>query len=416
MLKLLRRTRPRTRVGAGIVVALLIAGSVYWFGVRDASASAATPAAATTRSVAASLTTLEKSVTATGTLAPTVNEDVSFAASGAVTAIPVAVGQTVTVGQTLATIDTLTLDANLLSAKATLASAAAKLSNSKDDSDGTAAATAQIAANAAQVKVAQVAVDSATAAMADATLTAPVAGLLTEINLTVGDRVTGTSSSSSSSSSSSQGATGATGSTGSSSSASTTSSAQFVIVGTDSWTIDVTVDDADLALIAVADQAEITLDGADAPIFGTVASLGLISTTTSGVAGYPVVIAVTGAPAGLHDGVSADVVIVYERRAEVLTVPSGAVRTVNGTSTVTQKGADGKEVQTPVTIGDTVGQLTEIVSGIAEGDEVLVTVVTTSTQSTTRQGSTGETGMPPGDFTFPEGFVPGQMPGGRSNG
>jgi len=413
MLKLLRRTRPRTRVGAGIVVALLIAGSVYWFGVRDASATAAT-SASTTRSVAASLTTLEKSVTATGTLAPTVNEDVSFAASGAVTAIPVVVGQTVTAGQTLATIDTLTVTANLLSAKATLASAAAKLSDSKDNDDGTTAATAQIAANAAQVKVAQVAVDSATAAMADATLAAPVAGLLTEVNLTVGERVTG--SSSSSSSSAAQGATGATGSTGATSTGATTSSAQFVIVGTDSWTIDVTVDDADLALIAVADQAEITLDGADTPIFGTVASLGLISTTTSGVAGYPVVIAVTGTPAGLHDGVSADVVIVYERRAEVLTVPSGAVRTVNGTSTVTQKGADGKEVQTPVTIGDTVGQVTEIVSGIAEGDDVLVTVVKTSTQSTTGRSGPGGTGMPNGDFSFPEGFVPGQLPGGRSNG
>lgn len=409
MLKLLRKIRPRTRVGAGIVLVLLVGAGVYWFGMRDASTASTVPTA-TTRAVAASLTTLEKSVSASGTLSPTVQEDVSFEASGTVTAVPVAAGQVVTAGQTLATIDTLTLNADLLSAKATLASAKAKLSDSEDADDGTDAAEAQIAANAAQVDVAQAGVDAAAAAMADATLTAPVAGLLTEVNLTLGAAVTGSGSTS--------GSPGADQGTSASTGATTTASAQFVIVGTDSWEVDVTVDDADVALIKVADQAEITLDGADAAIFGTVREIGLISTSSAGVAGYPVVIAVTGSPEGLYDGVAADVVIVYERRTDVLTVPSGAVRTVDGTSTVTQTGDDGKETTTVVTVGDTVGQLTEIVSGLAEGDEVLVTVVQSTTQQdTTERGGTDElpSGFPTG---FPEGGFPGggQAPGGQTNG
>lgn len=420
MLKLLRRTRPlsrrirpRTRIVAGILTVLVIGAGVYWFYVRDSSTASTT--AATTKSVAASLTTLEKSVSASGTLTPTVQEDVSFAASGTVTAVAVAAGQQVTAGQTLATVDTLTLNADLLSAKATLATAEAKLSDSEDADDGTDAATAQIAANAAQVDVAQAAVDTAADAMAGATLTTPVAGLVTTVNLTVGQAVTGTASSSSAS-----GSGAAQGMTTTTTTATTASTAQFVIVGTDSWEVDVTVDDADVALIAVADQAEITLDGADAAIFGTVQEIGLISTSSEGVAGYPVVIAVTGSPDGLYDGVSADVAIVYERRTDVLTVPSGAVRTVDGESVVTQAGDDGEEVTTVVTVGETVGEVTEIVSGLVEGDEVLVAVVQTTQQDSTEQRRTGElpSGFPT-DFPtggFPDGFPGGGAPGGQQNG
>ncbi|HEY8718037.1 efflux RND transporter periplasmic adaptor subunit [Pengzhenrongella sp.] len=413
MLQKLRRTRPRTRVVAGILAALVVAAAVYWFGVRGAAAQPATPAA-TTRSVAASLTTLEKNVTASGTLAPTVQQDVSFAASGSVTAVKVAAGQQVKAGQTLATIDTLTLNADLLSAKATLASARAKLADAKDADDGTDAASAQIVADAAQVDVAVAAVDSATTAMAGATLTAPVAGSLTEVNLTVGQAVTGSgaagsgaasdpgTSSGSSGTGTSSGTSGGT-TTGTTSGTTSSSTAQFVIVGTAAWQVDVTVGDADLALIAAGDQAKITLDGADAAIFGTVAQIGLISTSTGGVAGFPVVIAVTGKPAGLHDGVSADVSIVYERRANVLTAPSAAVRTVDGKSVVSQAGAGDKTVSTEVKVGETVGTSTEITSGLAEGDQVLVTVVRTDSQTGTgtQQRGTGE--LPSG---FPTDFPP----------
>ena len=160
---------------------------------------------------------MEKSVSGSGTLAPTVQQDVSFAVSGTVTAVPVAVGQTVTAGQTLATVDTLKLQADLLQAKSTLASAQAKLSDAKTASTGSTASKAQIAAAQAQVDVAQSGVDTAQTAMTGATLVAPVAGLLTAVNLEVGDAVSGSSSQGQNPSSSS----------------SATTTAQFTIVDTD---------------------------------------------------------------------------------------------------------------------------------------------------------------------------------------
>jgi macrolide-specific efflux system membrane fusion protein len=430
MVSLWRRNRLWVRAVVGLVLVGLVGTGVYWFGFRDEQASAASTEPSTS-AVAASLTTIEQSVTGTGTLTPTVQEDVSFAVSGTVTSVDVVAGQTVTAGQQLATVDTLTLNADLLAAQADLASAQADLSDAEDEADGSDSSDAQIAALAAKVEVAQAAVDSATADMAGATLTAPVAGLLTTVGVEVGDVVSGSSSSGSSGSSGGSASTGATGgmtgSSGSTGSSSTSSTAQFTIIGTDSWQVSISLDETDVALVAVGDQAEITGDDLAETVYGTVSEIGLLSSSSGGVAAYPVVIQVTGSPEGLHDGVSVDVSVIYERRTDVLTVPAAAVTSdADGRSVVTQEGADGEEVTTVVTVGETSGTLVEITDGLAEGDEVLVTVFTpgsggASGGEDSGTGSQQQGGFPGGDFSgeMPDmsGGMPGggQMPGG-SNG
>lgn len=421
--KLLRRTSTRTRVIAGALALALVAGAVYWFVLRQPSSAAAAPEA-TTQSVAASLSTVQQSVTTTATLTPSVQEEVSFAGSGTVTAVDVQAGDTVEAGQALATIDPLQLDAAVLSAKADLAEAQATLADSQDSSDGSAADLARISADQAQVEVAQSAVTAAEAALAGATLTAPAAGLVTEVNVSVGQAVTGSTTSSTSGSGADSGTTGGAGGSapGATSSTTTTSSgAAFVIVGTDAWEATATVGDSDLPHLAVGNQVELTVDGLEDTVFGTVATIGLLPSTSSGTATYPVTISVTGSPEGLHDGVTADAEIIYERRTDVLTVPSAAVRTVDGESVVTQAGEDGEEVTTVVTVGETTGSLVEITSGLEEGDEVLVQVVQRTETGT--GGESGQTGQMPGGGDFdpsqvPEGFDPSQMggPGGQGGG
>ncbi len=412
MLSLWRRTRPWVRV---VAVALLVgvAGTgVYWFGFRETEAQAAAP---TTTSVAASLSTIQQSVSGSGTLTPTVQEDVSFAVSGTVTSVDVAAGDTVTTGQQLATVDTLQLNAALLQAEAELASAQASLSNAQDEADGSDSSDAQVAALSAQVDVARTAVDDAEADMAGATLTAPVSGLLTTVDVEVGDAVTGSGSSSGSSGSATSGSTGgvggSTGSTGSSSTTST-STAQFVIVGTDAWQTSVSVSESDVALLSVGNQAELTTSSSTETIYGTVTEIGLLSSSSGGVASYPVTVAVTGSPEGLHDGESVDVSIIYERRTDVLTVPASAVTTEDGQSVVTQEGADGGTVTTAVTVGETSGNLVEITEGLAEGDEVLVTSFSPRASGSGGSGDgSGDTGQGqfPGGGEMPD-FSSGQMP------
>jgi macrolide-specific efflux system membrane fusion protein len=398
MLSLWRRARWVRVLTLVLLVGVAGAGG-YLLALREEPAQAAVPESTTT-AVAASLTTIQNAVSASGTLTPSVRQDVSFDVSGTVTSVDVTAGDTVTAGQQLAAVDTLQLDAALLAAKADLAAATASLSDAQDEADGSGASDAQVAALAAQVDVAQAAVEDAEADRTGATLTAPVAGLVTAVDLAVGDAVSGGSSSGA-------GPDASSGSTG-------TTSAQFTIVGTDAWQVAVTVGESDVALIEVGDQAEITVDGATDPVYGTVGEVGLLPTSTSGVAAYPVTVEVTGSPEGLHDGESADVEIVYERRTDVLTVPAAAVTTESGRSVVTQEGADGEQVTTEVGVGATSGNLVEITAGLAEGDEVLVTAFSPRSSGS---GDTSEQGgqMPQFSGEMPD-FGNGQMPDFSSGG
>jgi macrolide-specific efflux system membrane fusion protein len=105
----------------------------------------------------------------------------------------------------------------------------------------------------------------------------------------------------------------------------------------------------------------------------------------------------------LYDGVSVTANIVYQRVPDALTVPSAAVTTSKGASTVT-RAVDGKNVTTPVTVGEVVGQLTQITKGLASGDQVVVRVTLPPTSGGT--GSTGtnrQGGFAPGSGQFPGG-------------
>lgn len=405
----LGRRRKRTWIVMGGVIFVVAAGSVYWFGFGPTAGSQTALAASTT--VTASLQTLEQTVSATGTLTPTTDEDVNFVASGTVTAVSVTAGSTVTAGETLATVDTLTENANLLAAKATLASAQAQLSSAKSSSSGSSSDVAQIAADSAAVSVAAAGVTTAQTEYDGTTLVAPIAGLVTAVSLDVGDVVSGGSSSGGSSAS---GASTSSGSTTSSSTA--TSSADFTIIGTDSWDVSVSLSASDIKNIKVAQQVDLSTDE-NATFFGTVASIGLLPSTTTGAATYPVVVTVTGSPTDLYDGVTVTAKIIYEKRTDVLTVPSAAVTTANGVSTV-QKVVNGKSVKTTVTVGETVGQLTEITKGLAAGDKVAETVFTPGTGNTgTGTGTRGNfTGGEGGTGTAPGGGTFGGTRGGTANG
>lgn len=397
----------------GAVAALIIGGgttAIVW-----AATGQGASAAPITRTVAASLETMEKSVEATGTLTPAVQEDVSFAASGTVTSVRVEAGDTVKKGQTLATVDSLQANADLLQARSDRADARAQLAAVQDAADGTAASDARLAAAESAVEVADQAVADAKEARAGVRLTAPVSGIVTAVGVEVGDAVTGSGSSNSSASgaSGSPQGTGASAAGGSSSSSSSSSSstAQFTIVGTDEWSVAVSLGETEIGRIAVDDQVELATDDGT-KLFGTVGEIGKLPSTSSGTAAFPVTIDLTGDTEGLYDGTSVTATIIYERRSDVLTVPSMAVTTADdGTSTVTMVGSDGKESTRTVTVGETSGTLTEITKGLSEGDKVLVTVFTPGASGSGSGGAGSGSG---GRGQFPGGELPdfgdGQMP------
>ena len=387
----------RRRTVVIMVVTLLVAagGATTWVKTRP-STTAST--GATTRLVTVGSGTIQQAVAASGTIEPTTTSNLSFGAAGQVTAVKVALGQKVRAGQQLATISSASLASQVAQAKATVASAQARLAT-----DQTAAASAaQIAADQAGVTVAQAQLADARAALAGAILTSPIAGTVTAVSLEVGQQLsasgsssgsgssslTGTSSGGGSGQSSSGSGSGSSSSGSSGSSSSTSSTGQIQVISTGSYLVNASVGASDLANIAKGDQVTITTTGSTTPVFGLVTSIGIVASSSSGSSSFPVVISVTGSPAGLYAGSSATVSIIYRQLSNVLVVPTLAVTRADGNAyvTVDKNGAKSKHL---ITVGLRSGGSTQVVSGLNSGDTVVVPVSVARSGGTSRTGGFG---------------------------
>ncbi len=333
--------------------------------------------------------TITKTVSSSGTVEPASQSNLDFAVSGRVTAVEVTPGQTVTAGQVLATVDASTLAAQLAQAQASLANDQAQLSTDQDNS----ASAAQIASDNAAVASAEIQVTSTQTSLGDATLTSPMAGTVASVALSVGQQVTGSGSSAASSGSGSAGSSLGSSSAGSSSagagsssaagssstagssSAAAGSSAQVVVVSTGSYIVNGTVDSSQVSQVKTGDQANITVGAGTTPVYGTVGSVGLLASTTSGVASFPVVIDVTGSPPGLYGGSTATVSIITEELADVVVVPTAAIH-YRGNDTTVLLDSGGSQVTKVVSVGAASGGETQVTNGLSVGDKVYVTRVT----------------------------------------
>ncbi|HEX9337651.1 MAG TPA: biotin/lipoyl-binding protein, partial [Pseudonocardiaceae bacterium] len=346
-------------------------------------------------------------LSSSGTIEPTQQDNLNFAVSGQVTAVNVTAGQQVTAGQALATVNSAALSATVAEAQASLSSDQARLSTDQTNS----ASSTQVAADQAAVTAAQNQVTDAQNALAEATLTSPIAGTVASVSLTVGQQVSGGSGSTGSTGSTGSGGSGAggggaggaggvggnsgAGGTGSSGTGSTGSSgsstAQVVVISNGSFIVNASVDDTEVGLIKNGDQAIIIPDSGTSTAFGTVTSVALLASSSSTVPSYPVTIGITGTPTGLYPGASASVTIIYKVVANALVIPTSAIHFTNGQQTVL-KLVNGKQTTVPVTTGMTQGAQTQILSGLADGDQV-VTPATPRGTGTTRTGTgTGGTG------------------------
>jgi membrane fusion protein, macrolide-specific efflux system len=425
------RKRSTRRILVSVVVAVVVVAAAvggWWYVHRPAPAEAAV----SSQLVAATTQTVKETVSATGTIEPANQANLKFAQAGKVTAVNVKVGDTVTAGQPLGAIDATALTAALTLAQQQLAAAQAQLAAAT-----TADNSQQIASANAQVTSAQTKVTSAQSALDQATLSSTIAGTVAAVNVNVGDTVTGGTSTSGSSASGSSGVAGSSGSGGGagsggsgsggsaggsgsggsgaaagSSAASSASTAQFVVIATDSWVVNAGVGASDLPKLKNGLQATITPTDATQPIFGTVSTVGVIGTTSGGTSTFPVTIAVTGTPSGLYAGTTANVLITVKQVPNVLTVPTAAIHEEGGQTVVYQM-KDGQQVSTPVSVGAVYGATTQITKGISDGDEVVVTGRTTRVPSGTSTGGVGGGRNGTGGFG---GFGGGQNGGGQNGG
>lgn len=405
-----RRRLLLLNIGLAAVLVLVAAGGYFVF-LRPSGTADPTGM----RTVQVQRGTVESTVTASGSVQPTKSANVDFGTTGTVEKINVGEGDEVDKGDVLARLDDSAQRQALTAARSKLNAAEDSLSEVEDEPDCDSSTTSSSGGGSgggngggqsscktdASVSSAQSDVDSAQAGVSQAEadlsatkLKAPMSGTVVAINGTVGSSSVGSGSGSGSSGSGSDSGSGSGSGSGSSSSSSSsgtldTSSGFVVIADLDTLVVDVSLAESDVGKVKRSQHATVTfpaMSGKSAK--GDVRSIDLTGSTSNGVVSYGVRVRLSSVPSGVRVGQTAAISIVTAKKSNVLYLPTVAVHTAGGTSTV-QLVRDGKTTTRTVETGIKGDQTTEITSGLKEGDQVVLVTAAQASQAANQNGGGG---------------------------
>lgn len=395
-------------VGAVIAVLLII------FGINRVSAANANKVQYTTAQVTKG--TVVETISASGKALTTSSLTINTGASGIVSKVYVKDGDQVFAGQKIAqiTLDSAGLQqyqqalSSYLSAKSGVASAnsnywtlqqAAFVANQKYINDAAArnlatddptyieewaawkAAENNFINQQTQLAAANSSLSNASVnlQLASPTITAPYAGTISDINLVEGMVIASSAGASSSSSTNA-----------------TISTQRIAVIENQSTPIvNVSLSEIDVPNVKIGQKATVTFDSISGKTFtGTVATVDRIGTVLSNVTSYGVNIKLDSGSDLILPNMAATADIISATATDVLEVPSAALVTQSDGSTIAKTYVKGAEVDAPVEVGISSDTMTEIKSGLSEGEEVITGTKTTgATSSTTRSIFSGAGGI-----------------------
>lgn len=158
----------------------------------------------------------------------------------------------------------------------------------------------------------------------------------------------------------------------------------------------------DILKVKQGQKAIITIDSLTGKTFsGKVASIDRIGTVTSGVTNYPVIIQFDTESEDLLPNMSVSANIINETKTDVLMVPTSAIKSDNNGNYV-QVLKNNNPLSVSVEIGISNDTQTEIVSGLNEGEVVITSIIspTTNTGSTSRTTTSPFGGLGGGNVRF----------------
>jgi macrolide-specific efflux system membrane fusion protein len=388
--------RPAAAVNA--VLGLLLAGGAYWAYETLSGTDAGAAANASVRSVPVQQGTVTATVTADGSLTSATTASASFVTSGTVTGISVRVGDKVKKGQVLAEVDPAPARRARAAAEADLDAAQEALERAEDAGSDTAGAQNEVTR-------AQLAVDEAQADVDGTVLKAPIAGTVVAVNGTIGSSSGGSGSLSSGVSEGDQPQGG-----GQPTASADSTGAGFIDIA-DVSRLQVTADfaEADATRLKEKQRATVTwnaLNGARQS--ATVVAVDPQATTSDNVVTYGVTLSLEKVPAGAKPGQTVSVSVVTGEVADAVYVNSAALITSGNRHTVTVL-TNGVQETRRVEIGLEGDQATQITSGLAPGEQVVIRTPAT-TSGGTQGGLPGGPGF--GGLTGGGGPAGGGFPGG----
>jgi HlyD family secretion protein len=226
----------------------------------------------------------------------------------------------------------------------------------------------------------QAAVAAAQRDVDNATLRAPVAATVSAINGVVGEYLAPSSGTSALAPGSNAGipgvdsASAAQAAAGVGANPARPGGTQFLVLDNiDAFQVVVPFNESDAATIQPNQKVNVSVDAVpDVTLDGTVLSVAPTGTAISGVVTYYVTIVVIKSDPRILDGQTVRATVVTEELDNVLTVPNAAVRQENGRPTVTVVEPDGTQKAVPFEAGKVGADRTQVLSGLREGQQVLL--------------------------------------------
>lgn len=244
-----------------------------------------------------------------------------------------------------------------------LARAEAQIKQAQDAMARLSVASEDVAQAQAQTDAARAARDLAKQRLTEATLTAPIAGTVTVLDLDEGAFVQA-------------------------------GRPVITIADLDHLTIKLSIDETDIPRVEINQSVTLDLDAFPGQeVTGVVREIAPAATTVQGVVNYDVLIDVTTNNVPIKAGMTANANVQVARKENVLLIPTRAIRAQGSRRLVTILDGD-QLTEVVVTLGLSNDQETEILSGLTEGAQVLTIALPSSAP---RFGGFGATPTPQGN-------------------
>lgn len=145
------------------------------------------------------------------------------------------------------------------------------------------------------------------------------------------------------------------------------------VADTSELRVKLNIDETDIAQVKTGQDASIGLDAYPGETLSArVTDVAATATTNQGVVNYIVTVTLNQGSVPVKIGMTANANVVVTKLDNVLMVPNRAIRASNSKRLVTVQNADGKTQEVEVKLGMANDQETEVVSGLSEGQQVLI--------------------------------------------
>jgi len=305
-----------------------------------------------------------KTVLADGNLEMPNKAYLSFGATGTVTEVLVDEGNNVTKGQVLARLDAQSLNSSAKTAELQVKIAQEQVKAARAQYEiaqinldkgvlGQSEDVLEQQVNIAEanwetaklnLETAKLSLDSAKLNLDKAVIVAPFNGVVADITITEGEEI----------------------------SAAALATPAISLVDTSEIEMQGYIDELDIAMVKLNQGANITLDALpNEQVTGSVTFIAPIGTVRAGIVSYATTITLENPVEELRDGMSATAEIIIERRDDVLLIPNRAIRGTLENPTVLVL-VDEQQEEQQITLGLSDGINTEVLSGLEEGEKVVV--------------------------------------------